>query len=871
MSRIREYLAGWFSQKSGALKEAEADALRGDFKERYHHFKLLLNANNQSLQKMADIEQALHERSSFGMAFVRERCTATSVSVLQMIKNLEHLAPEKYPDLRTRFASINQKINEILVVKKRPLEEKLVISIDAVDMTMADLIGNKMAMLGEVKNSLGLNVPAGFAITTHAYELFLLETGLRDEINRLVQSADIEDPESLFHLSTRIRRKIIHSEIPREVADAVRNAWSDLEALAGAPLKVAVRSSALGEDSADSSFAGQYNSELNVSGEALLDTYKRVVASKYNLHAMIYRLNRGFRDEDIPMAVGCLRMIDAVSGGVLYSRNPLNSEDDAIIINSVWGLPKTVVDGTTLCDLFVMSRIAPYPVIREDVSVKDIKYARCETGSGLCRFDVDDHLAEAPSLNEQQKTDLAQIAIRLEKYYEHPQDIEWAIGPSGKIYILQSRPLQLKKRSVTSDCRPVVVYENEILIVSGGITASTGAACGDVFVVETNADAMRFPKGAILVARQALPAWAALLNRASAVVTAQGGVAGHLASVAREFGIPALFGLEDEIKKLSHGATVTVDADNRRIYAGCINELLKNAEVCTPVVVANRPVYQLLKRASEWIVPLNLLNPDDKEFTPGNCRTYHDITRFIHEKAVMEMFNFGKDHHFPERSGKQLYYNVPMQWWVLNLDDGFKEAVTGKYVRLENIVSVPMRAFWDGFAAVAWDGPPAIDGKGLLSVMFRSTTNPALVIGVRSRYAEQNYFMVSKNFCSLNSRLGYHFSTLETLVSNRARENYISFQFKGGAADEIRRVGRARFIGDILENYGFWVKIREDHVSARLQEEDEAYTKSRISIIGYLTLHTRQLDMIMSNESQVAYYKSKLQNEIDKHILGGQY
>jgi pyruvate, water dikinase len=868
MSRIREFFTGWFSKKRGALDAAEADALRGDFKERYHHFKLLLNANNQALQKMADIEQALHERSHFGMPFVRDRCTATSVSVLQMIKNMAQLAPGKHPELRVRFTSINEKINEILVVKKRPREEKLVIPMEAIDMTMADLIGNKMAMLGEVKNGLQLNVPPGFAITTHAYERLLMETGLRDEINRLMQSADIEDAEGLFNLSTRIRRMIIHSEIPREVADAIRAAWSDLEALAGSPLKVAVRSSALGEDSADSSFAGQYNSELNVSGENLLDTYKQVVASKYNLHAIIYRLNRGFRDEDIPMAVGCLRMIDAVCGGVAYSRNPINSKDDAVIINSVWGLPKTVVDGTAPCDLFMMSRKSPYPVIHQDVRVKEIKYARSETGTGLCRFDVDDYQAEAPSLNEKQKTDLAEIAIKLEKYYEHPQDIEWAIGPSGKIYILQSRPLQLKKIETATHSNPVPSYEDETLIVTGGVTASSGAACGDVFVVETNSDSMRFPKGAILVARQALPAWAALLNRAVAVVTAQGGVAGHLASVAREFGIPAIFGLEEDIKKLSHGSTVTVDANNCRIFAGCVNELIKDAAISKPAPTTDRPVYHILKRASEWIVPLNLLDPDSKEFIAGNCQTYHDITRFIHEKSVMEMFNFGKDHHFPERSGKQLYYNVPMQWWVLNLDDGFKDAATGKYIRLQNIVSVPMRAFWDGFAAVPWDGPPAIDGKGLLSVMFRSTTNPALVIGVRSRYAEQNYFMVSKNFCSLNSRLGYHFSTLETLVSSRARENYINFQFKGGAADEERRVGRARFIGSILEKYGFWVKIREDHVSARLQEEDEERTKSRIAIIGYLTLHTRQLDMIMSNEKQVAYYKSKLQNEIDQHILG---
>jgi pyruvate,water dikinase len=634
MNRIRNFFAGWFSPKSGALDAAEADALRGDFKERYHHFKLLLTANNQALQKMADIEQALHEHSHFGMAFVRDRCTATSVSVLQMIKNLAHLSPEKYPELHDRFTAINREINDILTVKERALEEKLVIPMDAIDRTMADLVGNKMAMLGEVSNNLKLNVPPGFAITTYSYERFLVETGLRDETNRLIQSADLENVEALYQVSARIRQKIIHAELPGEVAEAIGNAWKVLESQAGRPLKVAMRSSALGEDSAGNSFAGQYNSELNVSRDDLLDTYKRVVASKYNLQAIIYRLNRGFRDEDIPMAVGCLRMIDAVCGGVLYSRNPINSEDDAVIINSVWGLPKTVVDGTTLCDLFMLSRTAPHPVVHENISVKDEKYACCEDGSGLCRFDVSDQLANAPSLDEKQKIDLAAIAIRLENYYGHAQDIEWTIGPSGRIYLLQSRPLQQKKADTATHSIPTGPIENESVIVSGGITASPGAACGEVFVVEKNADSMRFPKGAILVTRQALPAWAALLNRAAAVVTAQGGVAGHLASVAREFGIPALFGLEAELAKLAPGARITVDADNRRIYAGCVAALMKEKVVSTPVGTVDRPVYQLLKRAGEWIVPLHLLDPDATEFAPGNCRTYHDITRFIHEKSV---------------------------------------------------------------------------------------------------------------------------------------------------------------------------------------------------------------------------------------------
>lgn len=135
-------------------------------------------------------------------------------------------------------------------------------------------------------------------------------------------------------------------------------------------------------------------------------------------------------------------------------------------------------------------------------------------------------------------------------------------------------------------------------------------------------------------------------------------------------------------------------------------------------------------------------------------------------------------------------------------------------------------------------------------------------MGMKSKYSARNYFMISKQYCNLSSRLGFHFTTLETHISERTAENYISFRFQGGAADHKRRLKRVEFIGNFMAKYDFKIKIKKDHLNARLKGFDKDFMLDRLKIIGYLIIHTRQLDMVTSNPAMIARYDNKFRQDI---------
>lgn len=854
MQRIVSFFRNLFSS-TGSSPQLSPEELRTAFRKRYSNFRGLLTANNNALQAMAELEKVYYSGESYRMAFIRSKITTILVNVFKMIRNLLEMSEGRYKELETIFERISNDLDAIIEYKPELRQGSYILPLTDVKRAERDQTGEKMANLGEISHLPGFVVPQGFVVTASATRHFLTSQTIA-EINRRLQVLDPEDLDDLYKTCGEIQRIVRESPLPPDLEELLLVHYARLERATFPGCRVALRSSALGEDTAGVSFAGLYRTVLNVDRDSLVATYKEIIASKYGPRAIAYRRKRGYRHEDIEMCVGCLAMVDALVSGVIYSKDPDEEESDVVRINATSGIAKGVVDGTTVTDLYLVSREKPHPVV-----YSEIRQSR-EKQSGVQSSTVS-------SLTYGQIKKLAETALLLENHFDKPQDIEWSFDHQGTLYILQSRPMLIRHACTTAEKQqPMVQAEDrERPIHFGGVCASNGIACGEVFKVDTSAEMRQFPKGAVLVLAHPLPEWAPLLGKASAVIAESGSEAGHLATVSREFGIPALFSLPDAMKVFTNGETITVNAHGRAVYRGCREDLLREKMVRKDIMTGS-PVQRILTEAMQHITPLNLNDPASPQFKSSWCETLHDITRFCHEKSVSEMFNFGQRHHFDQGTAKRLVGKVPLEWWVIDLADGFKEGADpeSKTASIEDIVSVPMLAIWKGISAFPWQGPPPVSVRGFGSIIFQSTMRPELDPAVASALTVKNYFLISENFCNLSVRLGYHYAMIEAYLSDLLTESYVTFRFKGGAADMRRKGLRARLLADVLQHYDFSVELQSDALLARVKKRPREYLERRLQILGYLTLHARQLDMVMSGSGAVEQYKEKFLTDIEEML-----
>ncbi len=825
----------------------DPEQLRQEFKQRYASFRTLLTANNNALQAMAELEKIYYGQESYRMADIRSRITTVLTNVYKMIFNLMAMAPGRYSALEKTFEKISGEIGAIVDSVPQYADGPLVYDLQDISGKNRDQVGGKMANLGEIAGLPALTVPPGFVMSASATRRFI-SPQLLTEINRLLQVLEPENMQSYYKGCEEIQRAVMNSPLPPELEEILMSGYGRLEEQSSAHCRVALRSSALGEDVVGVTFAGLYSSVLDVDRSSLTTAYKRVIASKYGPKAIAYRWQRGYRHHDIEMCVGCQLMVEAKTSGVTYSCSSDETHGEVIRINATTGIGRGVVDGTRAADRFLLERKAPHAVLQSSIR---------QGGSAPDGAEV------SITLNNDQLRKLAESSLILERHFGSPQDIEWSFDQLGGLSILQSRSLPAPEKEQTE--RPAYQPESQAEVISrGGICASSGIACGEIHKIERPEQLQSFPRGAVLLVEYPLPEYAPLVGRAAAVIAEYGSEAGHLATVSREFGIPALFSVQGVMQKLGQGQLVTVDTRGQAIYRGRIEKLLGEKPVQRNPM-AGSPVQRVLTQALQHITPLNLHDPASSRFKASWCETLHDITRFCHEKSVTEMFTLDHRNRVDKRTAKRLVGEVPLEWWVINLADGFAPGVSdeSRTVRIEEITSVPMQAIWRGISAYPWEGPPPVSARGFGAIVFQSAMRPELDPAVASPLTARNYFLISNNFCNLSVRLGYHYAMIEAYLSDLLTESYVTFRFKGGAADMRRKAVRAGLLANILQTHGFQVELRSDALLARVKKRPPEYLEQRLQILGYLTLHARQLDMVMNHPQEVERYKQKFLQDIE--------
>ena len=325
------------------------------------------------------------------------------------------------------------------------------------------LVGGKNASLGEMVQKLGkkINIPDGFAVTASGYRYFIKKTGIEEKIEKQLLGLDTKDMKELAQRGSAIRSTIMSAALPFDLKSEIVLAYKKLsEKYRSKPspnplpgrerglLDVAVRSSATAEDLPDASFAGQQESFLNIKGEKeLLSAVKKCMASLFTDRAISYRVDKGFKHEEVALSVGVQKMVrsDLAAAGVMFTIDTESGFRDVVLINGSWGLGELVVKGKVSPDEYYVYKplLQKFkPIVGKSLGTKKIqmKYSASK-GNTTKIVSVSQKDRQRHILDDKEIMQLARWGVIIENHYKRPMDIEWAQdGRDGKLYIVQARP-----------------------------------------------------------------------------------------------------------------------------------------------------------------------------------------------------------------------------------------------------------------------------------------------------------------------------------------------------------------------------------------------------------------------------------------------
>jgi len=814
----------------------------------------VLAANNKVLEIIADIGEKLSGDFLFDRHYLEAAVNDMIASAHESIDAINRLTDNRFEQLYDIAAGMEARLKSMLSGRD-DRHGPQILPLPQIENHHWPLIGGKAAHLIELRQDPKVRIPEGFVITSRTFHDLLDTNGLREKFDRF--EAILADPEhnreEFEELRRQLEKGVLAAYPPAELFQALEATVQELiEAGCETPFFMAVRSSAQEEDM-DFSFAGQFHSELQVRAEPedIFHAYRKVAASLFNQKAIRYRQQLFPEGGQLSIAALCQRMIDARASGIIYSDNPAEPASRTMLAVGSFGQGQAVVEGQVPTDSFLLAKGEPPTIVSRHIASKKIALEPVAVG-GLQFHELAPEQAGSPCLSDDRLLELAGLAAHLENFFKRPQDIEWTVDRNDTLYILQTRPLLVPEN--TGAGRPLSerLEKYEVLYADVGRIAQQGIGAGPAYLLTGHDDLQNFPDGGVLIAHKDSSYFIEVMHRAAAIITEVGTPVSHMATLCREARVPCLVAAGDVRKKIKSGDDITVDAEDRRIYKGRVSELLSYQAACA-MNLEKTLEFRVLSRIQREVSRLHLVDPLIQEFRPEDCRTFHDLLRFIHETAVLELVELGRDEGCLTGKAMARPLDLPIQAGILVIDIGGGIAEDHKAYRVpySAIASKPFKAILQGMLF------PDVWHQVTMPVGFRDMMHSMLATPrdtLTGQYTGHNIAIISRNYVNLCFRFGYHFNIIDAFCDDQARNNHIYFRFLGGASDITKRSRRATLIAAILKEFDFNVQTKGDLVISRTSNIVVSEMEKTLDILGRLVGFTRQLDVQMENDNVMNRY-----------------